>query len=194
MDTEINGLMEKIRALEADLEVATAKRGAELHHRMEDGKAVFEEEVRRRHIELRKGLAAYIFQARPLIMLSAPVIYAVIVPFVLLDLFVSLYQAVCFPIYGLEKVRRADYLVFDRSQLAYLNALEKLNCAYCSYGNGLIAYVREIVGRTELYWCPIKHARRVLAVHPEYARFVDYGDADAFRALSEKTHGDSASP
>jgi hypothetical protein len=93
----------------------------------------------------------------------------------------SLYQMVCFPAYGIQKVRRADYFVFDRHHLAYLNALEKLNCAYCSYVNGLIAYVREIAGRTEQYWCPIKHARRVAGAHPLYAGFDDYGDADAYK-------------
>ena len=59
-----------------------------------------------------------------------------IVPFVLLDLFVTIYQAVCFPVYGIPKVERRTYLVFDRHHLAYLNALEKLNCAYCAYANG----------------------------------------------------------
>lgn len=107
---------------------------------------MFEEEILRRHRELKTHLLAYCLGARPLVILTAPVIYAVIVPLVLLDLFVILYQAVCFPVYGIARVRRADYLVFDRHHLAYLNALEKLNCAYCSYANGLIAYVREIAG------------------------------------------------
>jgi hypothetical protein len=66
-----------------------------------------------------------------------------------------------------------------------LNALEKLNCVYCSYANGLIAYVREIAGRTEQYWCPIKHARRVIGAHPHYAQFQDYGDAAAFRKAAK---------
>jgi hypothetical protein len=64
--------------------------------------------------------------------------------------------------------------------------LEKLNCAYCSYANGLIAYVREIAGRTEQYWCPIKHARRVIGAHPRYALFEDYGDAEGYRKWLEQ--------
>jgi hypothetical protein len=102
---------------------------------------------------------------------------------VLLDIFVSLYQAVCFPVYGIEKVRRGDYIAFDRKHLSYLNGLEKLNCVYCSYGNGLLAYAAEIAGRTEKRWCPIKHAKRMAAVHRHYSEFVDYGDADAYRRL-----------
>jgi len=32
----------------------------------------------------------------------------------------------------------------DRHHLAYLNVIEKLNCEYCGYANGVFAYVREI--------------------------------------------------
>ena len=78
-------------------------------------------------------------------------------------------------------MHRRDYFVYDRAYLGYLNIIEKINCGYCSYGNGLISYIREIVGRTEQYWCPIKHARRVLHAHPYYDGFVDYGDAEIYR-------------
>jgi hypothetical protein len=104
-----------------------------------------------------------------------------IVPIVLLDAGVSLYQALCFPLYRIGRVKRGDYFAFDREQLAYLNLIEKVNCAYCAYTNGLIAYVQEIVARTEQYWCPIKHARRLPGSHPRYAGFVDFGDAEAYR-------------
>jgi hypothetical protein len=100
---------------------------------------------------------------------------------VVLDLFVWVYQWVCFPLYGLARVERAPYFVFDRVHLGYLNIIEKINCAYCSYGNGLMAYAREVVGQTEQYWCPIKHARKVLHAHPYYMGFVDFGDAQAYR-------------
>jgi hypothetical protein len=181
MNPHIVALTEKIHLLEAELEAELALRRAELRVGLEKGKAFFEEEILRRHRELRTRLSTYVLNARLLVILTAPVIYALIVPLVLLDLFVTIYQVVCFPVYGIPKVRRRDYLVFDRHHLAYLNALEKLNCAYCSYANGLIAYVREIAGRTEQYWCPIKHARRVIGAHPRYALFEDYGDAEGDR-------------
>ena len=181
MTPQIATLIEKIRSLEGELDAELAKRRAELRIGIEHGRIAFEEELLRRHRELRRKLLPYLFGANPLVMLTAPVIYAGIVPFLLLDLFVSIFQAVCFPIYGIAKVRRADYLVFDRHHLAYLNALEKLNCAYCSYANGLIAYVREIAARTEQYWCPIKHARRVVGSHARYALFDDYGNAEGYQ-------------
>ena len=181
MNEQFTAPTKKIGALEVELEAEFTKRRAGLRFGLEQGRVIFEEEIVRRHWELRTGLLRYIIQARPLVVLTAPVIYGPIVPLVLLELSVMLYQAICFPAYGIVKVRRRDYLVFDRGQLAYLNALEKLNCAYCSYANGLIAFVREVAARTEQYWCPNKHARRLIAAHNYYAEFIDYGDAEAYR-------------
>lgn len=88
------------------------------------------------------------------------------------------------------RVRRADDIVFDRHCLGYLNEIQKLNCLYCGYGNGLIALVREVAGRTEQYWCPIKHARRIQGAPDRYARFLDYGDAAAFQARFQELRDD----
>ena len=178
---EIMQLAGSIRALERQLEMALAKRRIELNFKVQDGIVQFEHVVIAKHRLLKSRLSSYVFDARPAMILTAPVIYSLIVPLLLLDLFAALYQAVCFPVYGIPRVRRRDYLAFDRSQLAYLNAIEKFNCEYCAYANGLIAYIREIASRTEEYWCPIKHARRVLGVHARYGSFIDYGDGDAYR-------------
>jgi len=181
MNAAIADLVQKIRALEEELEVQMALARADLHLHIEGGRIEFEQAVRLRHEQMKKRLSRYVLGARPLILITAPVIYAMIVPFVLLDVFVSVYQAVCFPVYGIPKVRRRDYLIFDRRYLGYLNALEKLNCAYCSYANGVIAYVREISSLTEQYWCPIKHARKLVAAHPRYSSFANFGDADGYQ-------------
>ena len=180
MNHTIAALIEKIQVLEFELEAELAKRRADLRFGLEKGEALFEEEVLRRHRELKTRLSTYILKAPPLVILIAPFIYALIIPFVLLDLFVTVYQFICFPIYGIPKVRRSNYLVFDRHHLAYLT-ISKSNCGNCSYGNGLIAYVREIASRTEQDSCPIKHARRLIGAHARYAVFADYGDADGFQ-------------
>jgi len=190
MNSHISALTEKIRLLEAELEAELAQRRAELRVGLEKGRAFFDEEIRRRHRELRTRLSVYVLNARPLVVLTAPVIYSLIAPLLLLDLFVTFYQIVCFPVYGIPKVRRRDHLIFDRRHLAYLNAIEKLNCAYCSYANGLIAYVREIASRTEQYWCPIKHARRMIGAHPAYSMFEDYGDTEGYRVAGDFTVSD----
>jgi hypothetical protein len=158
----------------------------ELRH----GKIWFPDEIKREHRRLKTSLLRYIAGSRILAILTAPFIYACIVPFALLDLFVSVYQAVCFPVYGVPKARRRDYMAIDRNKLRYLNALEGLNCLYCSYANGLLAYVVEVAGRTEQHWCPIKHARRVQHTHDRYSHFLPYGDASAYRERVDKIRND----
>ncbi|UPT64731.1 MAG: hypothetical protein M0D54_09645 [Hyphomonadaceae bacterium JAD_PAG50586_4] len=182
MEVSTDDIITRIRTLEAELEAEFARRRAGLRYGIERGRVLFEQEVARRHAELRTHLARYVFTARPLVVLTAPIIYSLIIPFAILDVWVSLYQAVCFRVYGIQQVKRAKYMIFDRAGLKYLNALEKLNCAYCSYANGVIAYVREVGARTEQYWCPIKHARRAYGAHPRYSRFAEYGDADIYHA------------
>ncbi len=182
MNPKISDLVSRIRLLEEEIQAELERRRTELHADFADSKIRFERELLEAHRRLRQGLFHYLLSARPLVLLTAPVVYAVFVPLVLLDGFVTLYQWLCFPLYGIPRVRRRDYMAFDRAHLAYLNAVEKLNCAYCSYGNGLLAYVREVVGRTEQYWCPIKHSRRMLDVHPHYQAFMDFGDAEAWRS------------
>ncbi len=93
-------------------------------YELRDGKIWFSEEIKREHRRLKTSLVRYVLHSRIMAILTAPFIYAVIIPFVLLDLFVSVYQAVCFPVYGVPKARRRDYIALDRKRLRYLNALE----------------------------------------------------------------------
>jgi len=81
-------------------------------------------------------------------------------PFVLTtDIVVEIYHRIAFPIYGIPLVKRSNYIrVFDRAKLRQLNFMEKVSCAYCGYVNGWAHYISEIAGRTEEYFCPIKHA------------------------------------
>lgn len=182
MPTTTERILARIRALQEEMETEFRRRRERFRYHFEGGRVVFETEVKKQHRAMRVRWSTFLCQTRPLTVLTAPAIYSLIVPLVLLDLFVTLYQAICFPAYGTEKVDRADFIRVDRHHLAYLNALQKLNCVYCGYANGLIGYVQEIAGRTEAFWCPIKHAARVGGHHAYYAQFVDYGDAEGFQA------------
>ena len=175
-------LLSRIRELQDQLEADFDRRRDAFLYRLENGRVTFDAEARRRQRAFRVRLTDFLRQTRPLVVLTAPLIYSLIIPFVALDVMVTLYQRLCFPIYRIAPVRRADFIRIDRHHLQYLNALQKLNCVYCGYGNGVIAYVQEVAGRTEAYWCPIKHAARVGATHAYYAQFVDYGDAQGFQA------------
>lgn len=189
MTERLQALLQRLHEVETDIEQEVARHRDELQVRLTETGVQFEQSVLARQKALRRRLGRYVADAPPLFVLTAPVIYAGIVPFLLLDLFVTIYQWICFPVYGIAKVRRADHLVFDRSSLAYLNLIEKINCAYCSYGNGVLAYAREIAARTEQYWCPIKHARKLAASHNRYEQFAPYGDgehyADQLRVLRQ---------
>lgn len=189
MSTQTERLLARIRALQDEIEEDIRRGRERFRYRLENGRVVFEAEMRERHRALRVRLLTFLRGARPMVLVTAPVIYALIVPFVLLDIFVTIYQRVCFPVYGIERVRRGDFIRLDRHHLAYLNGVQKLNCIYCGYANGLISYVQEIAGRTEAYWCPIKHAARVGGHHAYYAQFVDYGDAEGYGPGLEASRG-----
>jgi len=182
VEERIVGIVEQIRRLESELEVEFAKYRLQLAYSVKGQVIQFEERVLKRHRELKRGLWKYVLGARPMILITAPVIYSLIIPFALLDVFMSIYQHACFPVYGIAIVPRRKYLILDRSQLAYLNIIERLNCCFCSYVNGLIGYVREIASMTEQYWCPIKHARRVIGAHERYSKFANYGDAEIYHS------------
>ncbi len=186
MPQHIDDLIRRIKNLQEELEVEFKKKREEFEFIIEEKRVRFAEEVARNQRRLKIGWFRYLIKARPLNILTAPIIYSGFVPFILLDLFLWIYQSVCFPVYRIPKVKRSEYLIFDREDLPYLNVIEKFNCFYCSYGNGLMAYGREIAARTEQYWCPIKHARRIKAAHEHYPRFFEYGDAVSWQKGLER--------
>lgn len=176
--------------LETEIERILREKREQFHYSLERGRVRFEKGVKSLQRQYRTGIWPYLRHARLTHILSAPVIYSVIVPLGLLDLMITLYQHICFRIYGIPRVRRSDYMRVDRLQLSYLNVIEKLNCLYCSYGNGVVEYCREISARTEQYWCPIKHARRTPDPHHLTERFFDYGDAETYSQRLERIRRD----
>lgn len=122
--------------------------------------------------------------------LSTPFIWLPLVGLVLLDLLVSIYQFLCFPLYGIETVKRSSYIaITDRAKLSYLNPFEKLSCMYCGYANGFLLYAKEIAGRTEKYWCGIMHENKPgFHVQEDQAKqdFARFGDKEDFK----KKYGD----
>jgi hypothetical protein len=181
MPSRIDALLRRIAELERDLEHDLEEARDRWRYHLDAGRIRFDREVRSAHARLKQHIPRFLRESDPLTLFTAPVIYSLIVPIALLDLWVSAYQRTCFPIYGIARVKRSGYIIFDRHHLAYLNAIEKGNCMFCSYANGVFGYVREIAGRTEQYWCPIRHGTRVHAAHPHYHDFVDFGDAQGYR-------------
>ena len=142
MNSRLNEILEEIRELEKQVQSEMKRREEELKYKISEGKVIFEQEILELHKKIRIPLSVYIIKAPLLTILSAPIIYAMVVPAVLMDLSLWIYQTVCFPIYKIPKVKRSDHIIFDRHYLKYLNLLERMNCDYCSYFNGASSTIK----------------------------------------------------
>jgi len=182
MTSRITELVDKIAKLENQLREEMKEQQEEFQYKLQGKKVEFEEAVIEAHRRFKIAILPWLGSSTLRSIISVPFIYAMIIPLAFLDLMVTIYQHICFRLYNIALVDRSNYVVMDRHQLAYLNGIEKFNCVYCGYGNGVIAYTREIVARTEQYWCPIKHARRVVGTHRRYNKFVAFGDAEGYQA------------
>ena len=196
MYTDINKLLADMRALQHQLDDILDEARERFRYTLEDGRAQFTREVQQLQRRYRVSSIRYLLASDWRSIVTAPVIYAMVIPLSAIDLSFTLYQHICFRAYGVPRVRRRDYLVNDRHKLAYLNTIEKVNCTYCGYGNGVTAYAREIISRTEQYWCPIRHANRLPEPHVRYVQFFAFGDAQGYQqgasdkrqALREESH------
>lgn len=186
MNDKIRDLLGQIDALEAQLQATLHEQQSRIAFTIKGKRVEFEKDVRAAHAKLRRGVLRWLVTDRPQNLVTGPIIYFMVIPMVLLDITVSAYQAFSFPIYKIARVKRADYIVFDRHQLGYLNFYERLHCEYCAYANGLLAYCTEVVARTEQYFCPIKHARKVLGAHARFREFLEYGDPEDYHGRLER--------
>ena len=186
MNDRIRHILAQITALEDELRTALHEQESRMFFQIKGKRIEFEGSVRKAHLKLKKGFIRWLVTNRPQNLITGPVIYFMIFPLLIIDLCVNIFQATCFPIYKIKKVRRSDYFIFDRQHLSYLNWIEKFHCTYCSYANGLIAYLYEVIARTEQYFCPIKHARKILGTHARYSRFLDFGDAKDYENKLEE--------
>jgi hypothetical protein len=174
-------IIDEIKKLEKELLLEIQKKEKEFFYKIKGKRVYFEEKTKKYHKVFATKIYTYILNASLLNILTVPIIWFCIIPAVFMDLVASTYQFICFKVYNIPKVKRNDYIVIDRQSLSYLNPIEKLNCVYCGYFNGLIAYVQEIAARTEQFWCPIKHARELGTIHKRYHKFLDYGDHQEYQ-------------
>ncbi len=181
MPRELNELLKEMHRLEEQLESYWDSLRDQFNYTLKDRTILFERDTRDSHVKMRVGVFDYLLNARLINVLTAPVTYAMIFPIVLLDISFMVYQHICFRAYKIPIVDRSKYiLAIDRYQLEYLNIIEKVNCVYCGYANGLISYVKEVLARTEQYWCPIKHARTMHDTHQRYVKFKEFGDGNGY--------------
>lgn len=186
MNNRVRQILDQITALENELHTVIEQQEGRLRYQIEGKCVTFERTIKEAHLKVKMGVFRWFLTVRPQNYFTMPIIYSMIFPLVLFDLFVTLYQAICFPIYRIARVRRANYIIMDHQHLAYLNIIEKAHCLYCSYAVGLLAYAQEITARTEQYFCPIKHAQKILIEHSRYKDFLSYGDAENLHGKVEE--------
>src|SRR2546423_588072 len=117
MPAKLDTLLAEIRELEREMVGEARKKELDFCYKLHEKTVEFPGEAEPRHDALRLGIPDYVLHSRFLVLISSPVIWLCVVPIALADLVGSIYQAVCFPIYGIPKVVRSDYLAFDRHHL-----------------------------------------------------------------------------
>jgi len=190
IDNKIDEIARKIKELEEELATEFKKKEEEFFYKIENEKIRFEEKIiKEGRLKIISSLQ-YLSSFSIATIMTIPFIWSMIIPAFIADMIVSLYQLICFPIYKIPKVKRKDYVIMDRYNLFYLGKIEKINCLYCEYFNGVISYTREVAARTEQYWCPIKHAKSHKDMHSRYSKFFDYGDYVNYREKLSKIRKD----
>ncbi len=183
MKSKINAILKEIEAKKDELLIEYDKLKDKYDFSFSKWKIIFTKKAKEYNKKFKDNLFKYILTIQIRHLLSIPFIYIVFFPVVLLDIFIFIYQQVCFRLYGIEIVKRKDYITYDRRFLDYLNIIQKFNCIYCSYVNWFASYATEVIGRTERYWCPIKNAHKTKWWHNWQKEFADYWDAEEFKKI-----------
>lgn len=181
INESIKEILEKISQLNKQLADKYNQLADKYGFSLSGKKIIFLEEFRKRNKKFKIPTWKYVIPKNIRHIISMPFIYMMIIPAVILDVFITIYQMICFPLYRIPKVKRGDFIIYDRQFLDYLNIIEKVHCLYCSYVNGLFAYSVEVAGRTERYWCPIKAAHKPKFHHGWYSEFADFGNPEEWK-------------
>ena len=178
---KIQDILKEIQTKKEELYLEYEKLKEKYDFSFEKWKVIFSEKAKNYQKKFQVPLKKYAIPKSYKHILSMPFIYGMIIPAIFLDICLFVYQQTAFRLYGIPFVTRSHYILFDRKHLSYLNLIQKINCLYCSYVNGLFQYAVEVAGRTEKYWCPIKAARRKAWSHNWEDFFADYGDPEEFK-------------
>ena len=181
MNQSIKDILEKINKLNRQLSEKYNQLAEKYGFSSAGRRIVFLQEFRKRNKKFKIPTWKYVIPQNIRHLLSMPFIYMMIVPVVILDIFVTIYHLVAFSLYHIPKLKRRDFIVYDRQFLDYLNWIQKIHCLYCTYVNGIFAYAVEVGARTERYWCPVKAAHKPKFHHDWYSEFADYGNPEEWK-------------
>jgi hypothetical protein len=109
MLSPVDDLVARITQLERELETEVNRARDGWRYRIEAGRIRFERDVRLAHARVKQRIPRFLRESSPLNILTAPLIYSMVVPIAIVDLAFSIYQGLCFPIYGIARVRRGAF-------------------------------------------------------------------------------------
>jgi hypothetical protein len=103
MSDRIQQLMSQIKALEDDLQIALNEQPSNMFFQLKGKRVEFEQSIKETHLKLKTNFFRWLVTNRPQNLITGPIIYSMIIPLVITDVFISFYQLTCFPIYGIKK-------------------------------------------------------------------------------------------
>ena len=106
MNDRLQELLNKIKQLETELLEEIQKKEKEYFYEIRDKKIHFKKEIKKKNKLLVKKIRRYLGDAPLMNIITAPVIWSCLLPALFLDLVVSLYQMICFPVYSIPKVKQ----------------------------------------------------------------------------------------
>ena len=97
MNERIGNLLNQMAALEEELRVELQQHEAGLLFNIKGKRIEFEQSIKETHRRLKTGFFHWLVTYRPQNLITGPIIYGMIVPLVILDFFVTVYQADVLP-------------------------------------------------------------------------------------------------
>jgi len=86
MPSHIDDLVRRIAELERELEGEFGRARERWRYRIEKGRVRFEHDARMAHRRLKQSIPKFIRESSPANLLTAPIIYSLVVPIAILDL------------------------------------------------------------------------------------------------------------
>ncbi len=88
-----------------------------------------------------------------------PLALAMIVPFAIFDLCISIYHRLAFAICGMKRINRKAQFKLDQKKIALLDRKERFFALLIFYANGVINYAKKIIAESDQYWCQPKQLK-----------------------------------
>ena len=98
MNDRIQQLLQQMTVLEDDLRAAISEQPSTIFFQIKGKRVEFEQSIKDTHRRLKRNFFRWLITDRPQNLITGPIIYAMIIPLIITDLFITFYQMTCYPI------------------------------------------------------------------------------------------------